>query len=443
VPRLRPTGFRTQIVVSTVVLMAVVMVVLTAGTQAVLEWNTRKDVQRALGEKASAVLQIARATSGRLDQRSWAVLEPATRMYDGEGDALGGSVEHAVVQQADALAVKARQTGRQQDAEARDNLNLRAVPFTTRAGELGVFVVTVNSEPYERTEIEALVAMVVLGLLVVGVAGGIAWRVTRQALEPVAQMAERAADWSEHDLTHRFALGPPDNELSKLGETLDHLLDRVAEAIRSEQRLTSELAHELRTPLTAIQGAADLALLRGVGDDAVREDLETISAAARRMTEAISALLDLARSTRGGRQAATTTTPEVVAAIAPLVPAGTLLVDEASSPAVPIAAPTDLVVRALSPIVENAVRHAETRVVVRAHTDGAEVVIEVGDDGPGVSPDVRDVVFEPGLSGSGGTGLGLGISRRVARSLGGNVEVADPAAGRERGATFLLRLPRR
>jgi signal transduction histidine kinase len=363
-------------------------------------------------------------------------------MYDGEGDPLGGSVEHAVAKQADALALKARQTGRQQDAEARDNLNLRAVPFTTRAGELGVFVVTVNSEPYERTELEALIAMVILGLLVVGVAGGIAWRVTRQALEPVAQMAERAADWSEHDLTHRFALGPPDNELSKLGETLDHLLDRVAEAIRSEQRLTSELAHELRTPLTAIQGSADLALLRGVGDQEVREDLETISAAARRMTEAISALLDLARSTRGGRQAVTTAR-EVVAAVAPLVPDGLTLVDEASALTTAIAAPADLVVRALSPIVENAVRHAETRVVVRARAEGAEVVVEVGDDGPGVAPDVRDVVFEPGLSGSGGTGLGLGISRRVARSLGGNVEVAEPTAGGERGATFRLRLPRR
>jgi signal transduction histidine kinase len=274
------------------------------------------------------------------------------------------------------------------------------------------------------------------------VAGGIAWRVTRQALEPVAQMAERAADWSEHDLTHRFALGPPDNELSKLGETLDHLLDRVAEAIRSEQRLTSELAHELRTPLTAIQGSADLALLRGVGDQEVREDLETISAAARRMTEAISALLDLARSTRGGRQAVTTAR-EVVAAVAPLVPDGLTLVDEASALTTAIAAPADLVVRALSPIVENAVRHAETRVVVRARAEGAEVVVEVGDDGPGVAPDVRDVVFEPGLSGSGGTGLGLGISRRVARSLGGNVEVAEPTAGGERGATFRLRLPRR
>ena len=83
-------------------------------------------------------------------------------------------------------------------------------------------------------------------------------------------MAERAAEWSEHDLTHRFDLGPPTNELAALGETLDHLLDRVASAIRSEQRLTAELAHELRTPLTSIQGSADLALLHGVDDPEIR-----------------------------------------------------------------------------------------------------------------------------------------------------------------------------
>jgi signal transduction histidine kinase len=69
-------------------------------------------------------------------------------------------------------------------------------------------------------------------------------------------MAARAADWSEHDLAHRFRLGPAPDELSQLGETLDHLLDRVAMTIRSEQRLTSELAHGPRTPLTAIQGSA-------------------------------------------------------------------------------------------------------------------------------------------------------------------------------------------
>jgi signal transduction histidine kinase len=299
-------------------------------------------------------------------------------------------------------------------------------------------VVSESSEPYERTELDELIAMIVLGTLIVAIAGGIAWRVTRQALEPVEQMAERAADWSEHDLSHRFELGPPDNELSKLGETLDHLLDRVAAAIRAEQRLTAELAHELRTPLTTIQGAADLALLRGVADAHAREDLEAISAAARRMDTVISTLLDLARE-RGAGAKASTPLAAVVEAVRPLVPDRLKLVDEASAVTVPVAAPAPLVAQAVAPIVENAVRYASTTVRFQARVTPDQVHLIVSDDGPGLAAAVQGKVFEPGTSGSNGTGLGLGISRRVARSLGGEVEVAE---GTE-GAMFLIRLPRR
>jgi two-component system, OmpR family, sensor kinase len=436
--RLRPRGFRTQIVASTVLLMAFVMIVLTTGTQAVLEWNSHNDLRRVLNERTQAVLQIVRTTDEPLASQSWETLEPLSRIYDAYGDPVGGSIQHVAADDAAALASKALRTGKRQDLEVHDNLNLRAVPFTTQAGERGAVVVSESSEPYERTELEALIAMTVLGTLVVAIAGGIAWRVTRQALEPVEQMAERAADWSEHDLSHRFDLGSPDNELSKLGETLDHLLDRVAAAIRAEQRLTSELAHELRTPLTTIQGAADLALLRGVEDDDAREDLEAISAAARRMTGVIATLLDLARE-RGASAKASTPLAVVVEAVRPLVPGHLDVVDEASAVIVPVAAPAPLVVQAVSPIVENAVRYARSTVRFEARVTPDQVHLLVSDDGPGLAEAVQGTVFEPGASTSNGTGLGLGISRRVARSLGGEVEVAKGSGG----ATFLLRLPRR
>lgn len=436
--RLRPRGFRTQIVASTVLLMAFVMIVLTATTQAVLEWNTRKDVRRVLDARTQAVLQIVHGTKTPLLEHSWESLEPLSQVYDANGDPVGGTIQHVAASDAAALAAEALRTGQRHDREVEDNLNLRAVPFTTRAGERGAVVVSESSEPYERTELDELIAMIVLGTLIVAIAGGIAWRVTRQALEPVEQMAERAADWSEHDLSHRFELGPPDNELSKLGETLDHLLDRVAAAIRAEQRLTAELAHELRTPLTTIQGAADLALLRGVADAHAREDLEAISAAARRMDTVISTLLDLARE-RGAGAKASTPLAAVVEAVRPLVPDRLKLVDEASAVTVPVAAPAPLVAQAVAPIVENAVRYASTTVRFQARVTPDQVHLIVSDDGPGLAAAVQGKVFEPGTSGSNGTGLGLGISRRVARSLGGEVEVAE---GTE-GAMFLIRLPRR
>jgi two-component system OmpR family sensor kinase len=285
----------------------------------------------------------------------------------------------------------------------------------------------------------AFLAAIVLGVLVVAATAYIALRVTNQALRPVAVMAERAVDWSEHDLSHRFALGPPTNELAALGGTLDALLDRVASAIRSEQRLTSELAHELRTPLTGIQGTADLALLRGVSDTRVREDLEQISASAREMGAVITTLLDLARDgTTSGREQCRLA--DVVPAWVAAVGRDLEVVDRTSGSTATIAAPAGLVTRAVSPLVDNASRHAHSTVVLEAtdHPDHVELVVR--DDGDGVAPEVRASLFEPGVShGSGGAGLGLGIAQRIARSLGGDVTLGpDPG-----GAVFVVRLPRR
>ena len=439
--RLRPRGFRAQIVASTILLMAFVMVVLTAGTQAVLQWNAGNDVRRALDERTHAVLAVARTTDEPLTDQSWDELDPLSKIYDSHGDPVGGSIQRSAASAARRLAAEALRTDAQQDGHVGDTLNLRAVPFRTELGERGVAVVIEDSDPYERAELETLIAMIVLGTLVVATAAGIAFRVTRQALEPVQQMAERADDWSEHDLSHRFDLGPPDTQLSRLGQTLDHLLDRVAAAIRAEQRLTAELAHELRTPLTAIQGSADLALMRGVEDASAREDLEEIAAAARRMGTAITTLLELARE-RSERGKASTPIAAVVDAVRPLVPEGLRLVDEASAVTVPVAAPVELVVRTVSPLVENAVRYADSTVTLSARVTPDRIELVVADDGPGLDPEIRDSVFEPGTSSSGSTGLGLGIARRVASSLGGEVQI-DAEVGVTTGAAFVVSLPRR
>jgi signal transduction histidine kinase len=77
-------------------------------------------------------------------------------------------------------------------------------------------------------------------------------------------------------------------------------------------------------------------------------------------------------------------------------------------------------------------------VTLSASSVASGVTIEVSDDGAGVDPDLREALFAPGMSGSGGTGLGLGIARRVARSLGGEIELKDSGEG----ATFALVLPR-
>ena len=434
VTALRPSSFRSKIVLSTVVLMAAVMVIVGIGIQVFLDFTARRDVDNVLNDRADTVVSLVGAASPHRLTVPPDSLDPGVRVYDERGHLVAGSIEPRVQDAADDLS---RSRTAQTD-NADENVRLRAVPFTTPAGDRGVVVVSQDTTPYERSEQYAMIVTVLLGLLLVGAGAAIARRVTGQALAPVGQMAERAADWSEQDLSHRFALGPPTNELAALGETLDHLLDRVAMAIRSEQRLTSELAHELRTPLTAIQGSADLALLRGVEDEATRADLQQISESAQAMGVVISTLLEVAREHAAGSETSTCQAGEVVESARAIVEPDLEFIDGTARSRVRIAAPAALVIRALAPLVDNAVVHASRRVTLTATDATNGVDLSVSDDGPGFADERLEAMFDPGFSESGGTGLGLGIARRVARSLGGDVTIAR----QDHGATVTLRLPR-
>jgi signal transduction histidine kinase len=435
--RFGPRSFRGTIVLSTVGLMTVSMVVVGLFIQLLLARAAHHDVDEVLHQRAANAVELIQEASTTALTVSDDSLEPGIAVYDANGALVAGSVGADVRDLADRLATDGHEQVRDDPDEV---ARLLAVPFDTASGQGGVLVVSQDTTPYERSERYAFYATGVLAVLVIATTGLIALRVTRQALQPVTQMAQRAADWSERDLTHRFDLGPPTNELAALGETLDHLLDRVASAILAEQRLTAELAHELRTPLTSIQGSADLALLRGVPDPATRQDLEQISASAREMSAVITTLLDVARDESPSSRRRTCTVEDLVPAL--VAAAGdSLRVDDRTQPSTAsIAAPRDLVVRAILPLVDNAAHHARSRIVLTALDRPDSVELTIADDGPGVDEEARESLFEPGVTyREGGVGLGLGIARRVARSFGGEVHLAEAASG----ASFVVSMPRR
>lgn len=435
--RLAPRSLRAQIVVSTVGLMAAVLLVVGVAVQVLLAFTADRDIDRVLEDRADAVIVVVDAATppGSHEVVAPAAdVDPGVRVYDARGRLVAGSIESEVRAAADDLARVT--TARNEDPD--ETIRLRAVPFRTGSGARGVVVVSQHTAPYERSERYALLVTVLVGLFVVGLSAAIALRVTRQALAPVSRMAQRAEDWSEHDLAHRFDLDDTGSELGRLGATLDHLLDRVAMAIRSEQRLTAELAHELRTPLTAIQGAAGLALMRGVSDDAVRVELEEVAASARRMGEVITTLLETARDQGTAAATSSCQVADLVGDLRAAVPQGIAFVDATHGSSARVAGPRDVVLRAVAPLLENAVGHARTTVWLSVTDSAAGIAITVRDDGPGIAAEVRDHLFDAGASASGGTGLGLGIARRVARSLGGEVTADD----RPDGAVFVVTLPR-
>ena len=439
-----PRTFRATIVLSTVALMTAAMLLVGVGLQFLLAYFAQRDINQVLNDRSAAMISVIEQASTQRLTVPADLLEPGVEVFDGSGTLIAGSVERDVRDAARDLATTDRV--RTKEGPSNDE-RLLGTPFVTPSGDRGVLVVSQETGPYERSEFYALLATIILGLLVIAITALTSLRVTRQALAPVAQMAERAAEWSEQDLSHRFDLGPPTNELAALGETLDHLLGRVASAIRSEQRLTSELAHELRTPLTTIQGSADLALLRGVEDPEVRRDLEQIAASTREMSGVIATLLDIAREGALHERDQTCELADVVPVLIASAPAGVTVDDDTAGSSARIAAPASLVVRAVIPLMENAARHASGRIALRAVDGHDEVVLRVYDDGPGVAADLRDRLFDPGVtSASDGAGLGLGIARRVARTFGGDIDLAardDLTEDELPGAGFVVRLPRR
>jgi signal transduction histidine kinase len=323
---------------------------------------------------------------------------------------------------------------------------LYSEPILGRGIRLGTLVAGVSLAPYERSEQTALIASVVFAAIILVSVGVAAFWLIGRALRPVARMTEDAANWSEHDLSHRFSVGEPHDELTRLAATFDRLLDRLAGSLRNEQRFSAELSHELRTPLSRIVAEVDLALRRERGSEEYRDALRAISTSAARMARTLDALLTAARveSRPGAHQS-------------PLAPA----LREAISDVTPLAnqrrvhfevdpidadlrAGTDpeLVERVLSPVLENASRFARSEVHVSTRRSDEGLVVEISDDGPGVSEAERERVFEPGVTndpnGHRGAGLGLALARRLVRSAGGDVQ-CKPTDGV--GARFDVILP--
>ncbi len=435
---------RTRIVRSTAIVSGLAMAAMIGTVLLSLAAVTRHSVDSTLNDRFSVIA----AGVGSSSQGPTVALETpndaiddGTWLYGADGVEIEGPRAGDRVQDfADSLS---QVTVRTRVTRYERSFLAGPVAIGGRSPSTGVLIVSERLDPYADTRTETIIGLVLLGLLVTAGATAIAaWTVSR-TLEPVESMAALAEDWSAQELDARFDDQPNDDEISHLGSTLNVLLDRVAGALRSEQRLTSELAHELRTPLTAIRGEAELAAM-STPDPDTRERLDRLVALTDRMSATITTLLDLARGDMpaGNR---TTTLEAVVEGVLGHLPTPTpdLVVDEdlGGVGTTSIAATTDVGVRALSPLVDNAVRHATSRVHVSATVQERTVTITVSDDGPGLTGVDPEELFVAGVHRGehSGAGLGLSLAKRAARSLGGDVTVTSHVSP----TSFSLTLPRR
>jgi signal transduction histidine kinase len=431
-----------------VVLAAVVVAIAATifGFNRLFTASSTRDANALVRGRAASALAGVQVVNGKVRVREVsadAELDGLVWVFSG-----GQVIEKPRAEQPVDLAARqlAGTTARLRDVADAD-IRLYAVPIASDGVRRGTLVAGISLKPYEQTEATALRDSVLLGAVLLLVVGFASWWLLASALRLVGRMTEQAELWSERELDRRFNLGPPQDELTQLGATLDGLLDRLGASLRHERRFSAELSHELRTPLARIIAEAELALRRERKAPEYREALGDVLRNARQVARIIDALVAAARheaAPSSGTADAFGVATSVAAHCESLaVQSGVTIQVEPPSTPVRLGVDGDLAERILHPVVENACRYGATTVRISlARTDG-RVLFSVEDDGSGVGHDEHMTIFEPGTRGSAGriegngAGLGLALARRLARSASGDVETR---AG-DQGGSFVVDLP--
>jgi signal transduction histidine kinase len=430
-----------------VVLIAAVatLAALVAGFNLALRASLHHDADQVLAGRAASAIDAVKVGGGRIravEAPDQAAVDAQTWVFAGSHGLERPPAPPVVQRKADQLAGGPRRYVDEPTTDTR----LYAVPVVSGGSRAGTVVVGLDLEPYERTASRAFIASLVFAVIVLAlIALAVRW-VTGRALRPVARMTEDAEAWTEHDLDHRFDVGEPHDELTHLAATFDRMLSRLSASLRREQRFSAELSHELRTPLSAIAAEAELALRRERTSEAYRAALTEIGRRARQLERTMETLLTAARAESqlelGSADAASVAeyTIEACSALAAVNHVDIALV----KPGAPIrvGVDQDAAERVLAPVLENACRYAERRATVEVSASNGSVDFMITDDGPGLNPEERERIFEPGERGTAaraanGAGLGLSLSRRLAVALGGQVDGLESKSG----ARFRVRLP--
>lgn len=330
-----------------------------------------------------------------------------------------------------------------------------AVPLAETRGVTPVLVLTehVSNRPFGTSGGAVLWA----ALIAFGVAVLVAWAIARRLTRPIAAMETTARSIAAGDLQARVDTEHlSDDELGSLGRTINAMATELDDARGHERAFLLSVSHDLRTPLTSIRGYAE-AIADGTveGPEARIRAAGVIASESRRLERLVADLLDLARldahqfSLHPGPVDARVVAADAVEAFAPAAREVGVQLTVAPGAPVPATADAQRLAQVVANLVENALKYATTSVAVALVADGADVVLTVDDDGPGIPPADLPRVFErlytsrPAAGRAFGTGIGLAIVRELAHAMGGaaHVEPVDGSASGLGGTRFVVRLP--
>ena len=305
---------------------------------------------------------------------------------------------------------------------------------------------------------EIIKGVILPQFLILPVSLALVWFGLSRGLSPLKSLQERIRARRPDDLSPVDPRAAPE-EIAPLVAAFNDLLARQSASLEAQRRFIADAAHQLRTPLAGLRTQAELAM-RESDPRELRRSLAQLTLSAERTSRLVSQLLALARMENLGQAA-----PLELLGLHPLVRA--IAADwtsfamqrridfgiEGDDRPAPIAGQPILLRELVNNLIDNALRYTPEGGVVtlRTRTTADAVMLEVEDDGPGIPPAERSLVFErfyriPGVQGD-GSGLGLPIVREIAEHHHAVVSIEDglpwpPARGTGAGTRVRVAFPK-
>jgi len=291
-------------------------------------------------------------------------------------------------------------------------------------------------------------------LLLAGLGG---YFLARKSLAPVAEMASQARQMGAANLHDRLAVTNPRDELGQLALSFNQLLARIETSFEQQRRFVADASHELRTPVAILRGETEVTLARpDRSSEEYRETLVVLRDESRRLARIIEDLFTLTRADAGRYPLSLRDAylDELATAVLhrarSLALAKNITLSSSIEPELPIHADEVLLERMLLNLLDNAIKYSPpgSTVELICRREGANYVIRVSDNGPGIPGDLQPRIFERFFradkarsrsdGNTVGAGLGLAISRWIAEAHRGRLELTRSDSS---GSTFSFLLP--
>jgi signal transduction histidine kinase len=273
------------------------------------------------------------------------------------------------------------------------------------------------------------------------------WWLVGGTLRPVEDIRLEVAEIEANDLGRRVLQPGTKDEIDRLAATMNDMLARLETSVGRQQRFVADASHELRSPLTRLRSEleVDMAEVAHAGQRAVLRGLldEVLG-----MQVMVEDLLYLARSDAGQASASfrSVDLDDLVLEEAKRIQSHQRVeVDLSAVSGAQVSGDRGQLIRAIRNLMDNAERHAASRVELSLQESGEDALLVVADDGPGIPSQEATRIFErftrldeARTTGAGGTGLGLAISREIVERHQGSLSLL-PTDGS--GARFQLKIP--